>query len=338
MSTPLRTAAAPTCRRCGTAGDVWHAGLTDRILAAPGTWSVRWCAGCRLTWLDPQPHVDDLGRLYEGSYMTHAASRADAAVDRVTAWFLARAYGYGGHGDGQSWLRTLGPLDDLLGGRVCWLPAHAGGTVLDVGCGSGAFLARMRALGWRVAGVEPDPAAAAAASDVHGVEVMPDVTHFAGRAFEAITLHHVVEHLPDPDASVGALAARLAPGGRLVIVTPNIDSLGRRRFGRHWVHWDPPRHLRMFSRPGLEAVATGAGLAIERSWTTGRYARFVGAASPAIRATGRVPDSAVPVGQRLTAAAFQAVEQLLGLVAADVGEELVVVARRRSGAISDGGL
>lgn len=327
MTTSVRTTPAAACPRCGGAGHVLHDALVDRILAAPGTWSVRRCDPCGLAWLDPQPHPDDLGRLYEGSYMTHAASAADAVVAGLEARYLQSAYGYGG-GGGAEWLRALRPLDDLLGGRACWLPAMRGGTVLDVGCGSGAFLARMRHLGWQVAGVEPDPAAAAAARDIHGIDVEGDVARFAGRTFHAITMHHVIEHLPTPEATVASLAALLAPGGRLVVVTPNIDSAGRRRFGAHWVHWDPPRHLRLFSLRALMDVATGAGLVVERGWTSGRYARFVWTASTGIRATGRVGDGAIPAGRRLASFAFQAAEQLRGLVQADAGEELVVIARR----------
>lgn len=325
-----RTSPAPACGRCGVPGQLVHGGLEDRILSAPGTWTTRECEACGHAWLDPQPHPDDLGQLYQGSYMTHAAAASDAALGRIEARYLAAAYGYDASAVARPrlWMRAVRPLDDLVGGRVCWLPLLRAGRVLDVGCGSGAFLARMRALGWDVAGVEPDPAAAAAAKRVHGVDVEGTVDGFAGRQFDAITMHHVIEHLPDPQADVTALAARLAPGGRLVIVTPNIRSAGRRLFGAHWVHWDPPRHLWMFSRPALNRVATSAGLVVERSWTTGRYARFVWTASARIRATGRATDEPRTLAQTAGAVAYQLMEQALGLMAGDLGEELVVVAKR----------
>ena len=327
----LRTSPAPVCGRCSAAGRLVHDGLEDRILSAPGAWSIRACDTCRLTWLDPQPHVDDLAALYQGSYMTHTASAADAVVGGLDARYLGAAYGYGaGAARAQMWLRAIRPLDDLLGGRVCWLPARASGALLDVGCGSGAFLARMRGLGWHVAGVEPDPAAAEAAKRVHGIDVETELSRFGDRRFDAITMHHVIEHLPDPHAEVARIARYLAPGGRLVIVTPNIRSAGGRLFGAHWVHWDPPRHLWMFSRPALDQVVTAAGLHVERSWTTGRYARFVWTAGSRIRATGRVGDGPRSLGQTAAAVTFQLVEQAVGLVAPDLGEELVVVATRRS--------
>jgi len=324
-----RTSPAPACGRCGVPGQLVHDGLEDRILSAPGAWSIRACDACGLTWLDPQPHVDDLAALYQGSYMTHAAAAADAVVNGLDARYLSAAYGYGaGAPRARSWLPAIRPLDDLLGGRVCWLPARASGALLDVGCGSGAFLARMRGLGWQVAGVEPDPAAADAAARVHGIAVETELARFGGRRFDAITMHHVIEHLPDPHAEVARIAEYLAPGGHLVIVTPNIRSAGRRLFGPHWVHWDPPRHLCMFSRPALNRVATSAGLVVERSWTTGRYARFVWTASARIRATGRATDEPRTLAQTAGAVAYQLMEQALGLMAGDLGEELVVVAKR----------
>ena len=94
-----------------------HSGLVDRILAAPGTWTVRACDRCRLTWLDPQPHPDDIGRLYEGAYMTHAASAADAQVSGLTRRYLATHYGYADAGG--AWLPAIRAVDDQLGGRVC---------------------------------------------------------------------------------------------------------------------------------------------------------------------------------------------------------------------------
>lgn len=329
---PLRTTPAPVCARCGSAGRLAHTCVEDRILSAPGQWTIRACDCCALTWLDPQPHPDDLGLLYRGSYMTHAASVADTQVSGAEAWYLGAAYGYArpAPGSGGSWLRGVRPLDDVLGGHVCWLPATAGGTLLDVGCGSGAFLARMRGLGWQVAGVEPDPAAAAEAKRVHGIAVEPTLVGLGGRRFDAVTMHHVIEHLPDPHREVATIVSHLEPGGRLVIVTPNIQSAGRRRFGANWVHWDPPRHLWMFSLRALRDVVTSAGLDVERSWTTGRYARFVSTASGRIAAGGRVTDHARSLGETAGAVAFQLSEQALGLVSSELGEELVVVARRRA--------
>ena len=220
------------------------------------------------------------------------------------------------------------PLDDALGGTACWLPARPGGSLLDIGCGSGAFLARMRSLGWSVTGVEPDPAAADLARRTRGLEVAKELSELPGRRFDAITMHHVIEHLSDPRTVVADLTERLTPGGRLVVVTPNIRSLGRRLFQSHWVHWDPPRHLWIFSTRALATLMRATGLKIERQFTTARYARFVWTAGTRIRASGRVDQHDSSEVLKLAAMGFQVAEHIAGLVASEVGEELVVIAKR----------
>jgi 2-polyprenyl-3-methyl-5-hydroxy-6-metoxy-1,4-benzoquinol methylase len=302
--------------------------VSDRILHTPGVWTIRECPVCVRAWLDPRPVPDDIGLLYVGAYMTHAA--ADEGVrstaDRIRDGFLARAYGYGPPGSAAG--PSGGFRDRLFGGAVAWLPAVAGGRLLDMGCGSGAFLASMRARGWDTVGVEPDPAAREAARSRPGLAVFESVEALGDRQFDAIVLHHVIEHLPEPHRTLAMLSARLLPGGRLVMVTPNIRSLGRRVFGPAWVHWDPPRHLHLFSAPSLSAEVERAGLAVERAFTTGRYARFVGVEGLRIRGSGRVGTARAPLPTRLGGYAFQLGEHALELAAGGLGEELVVVARR----------
>jgi 2-polyprenyl-3-methyl-5-hydroxy-6-metoxy-1,4-benzoquinol methylase len=324
----IRTLAAPACSLCGSTGRILHGGLTDRILASPGVWSLRGCDACQVVWLDPRPVAADIGALYEGSYMTHDGAAAAPTIPAITRAFLRVAYGYGEAVASRPWLRRLPAIDDILGGAVAWLPAVANGRLLDFGCGSGEFLARMHSLGWRVTGVEPDPAAAALASAKPGLTVAPDLETLAGPDFDAVTMHHVIEHLPDPPRTLAVLSARLTRGGRLVVVTPNVDSMGRRRFGASWVHWDPPRHLQLYALSALVAEVERAGFVPERAWTTGRYARFVGTESPNIKRVGRVGSAAPRLRRRLSGIAFQLVEQALGPALPTLGEELVVVARK----------
>src|SRR5207245_1005319 len=124
------------------------------------------------------------------------------------------------------------------------LPSVNGGRLLDVGCGSGDYLVRMRALGWDVAGLEPDHAAASQARrrDL-AVEVgTAETADFPAESFDAITLSHVIEHLHDPHVALERCARWLKPHGVLWLATPDLDSAGQRRYGRDWLALDPPRH------------------------------------------------------------------------------------------------
>jgi SAM-dependent methyltransferase len=135
--------------------------------------------------------------------------------------------------------------------------------LLDIGCGNGDFLARMRALSWEVHGVEPDPAAAAAARAA-GLDVatgtLADVTWPDG-SFDAVTMSSVIEHLHDPGAALASAFRLLAPGGMLHLVTPNGDALGAERFGTHWRGLEAPRHLVLFNRRSLTKLLVACGFA-----------------------------------------------------------------------------
>ncbi len=101
------------------------------------------------------------------------------------------------------------------------------GTVLDVGCGAGQFLRMAIGGGWKAVGIDFDTAAVAEAARVAGAEVhvMDISTHVLDdRRFEGILLDNVIEHLPDLPRVVQRLSHLLAPGGRLVMITPKIES------------------------------------------------------------------------------------------------------------------
>ncbi|MGD0130090.1 MAG: hypothetical protein ABSF46_32635 [Terriglobia bacterium] len=69
----IRVQEATTCFLCGGVGTQLYGDLSDRLLDAPGSWNLRCCKVCEVTWLDPQPLPDDIGKLY-GNYYTHQPS------------------------------------------------------------------------------------------------------------------------------------------------------------------------------------------------------------------------------------------------------------------------
>jgi SAM-dependent methyltransferase len=77
--------------------------------------------------------------------------------------------------------------------------------------------------------------------------------------FDAVTLSHVIEHVPDPVGTLVECARLLKKGGKLVIATPNNASLGHRLFGRNWRGLEPPRHLHIFSPQSLRRTLGMAG-------------------------------------------------------------------------------
>jgi 2-polyprenyl-6-hydroxyphenyl methylase / 3-demethylubiquinone-9 3-methyltransferase len=123
-------------------------------------------------------------------------------------------------------------IDAHWGGDPRALKPLAGKSALDVGCGAGLMCEPLARLGARVTGVDAAPeniAAAAAHAKIQGLPidyVSADIAAFKGR-FDLITSMEVIEHVTDPAAFVSALAERLAPGGLMILSTPNRTPLAR---------------------------------------------------------------------------------------------------------------
>ena len=133
--------------------------------------------------------------------------------------------------------------------------------VLDLGCGRGEALAALAAAGHRARGVDTSAAMVARCREQDLDAVQGDLIEtLAGAqpgALGALVSFHVVEHLPPAEVDrLLALAWRaLRPGGRLILETPNPESLvaGASRF------WLDPTHRRPVHPQRLASAARAAG-------------------------------------------------------------------------------
>lgn len=130
--------------------------------------------------------------------------------------------------------------------------------VLDVGCGAGVHLRRLRRWGFRnLTGIDPflleelrEP----------GLQLLRlNLTDVSDR-FDLVMLHHVLEHLPDPLTALRQAAARMNPSGRLLVRLPLADTPLAREYDIDWHNLDAPRHLVIPSRAGLLRLFAEAGL------------------------------------------------------------------------------
>ena len=331
----------PACPACGTrARRVLHGGLTDRLFGAPGSWTLWRCGGCATAYLDPRPSADTVGLAYT-EYFWHQppeererppAGALESARRAMRNGYLGRS-GY----DLQPASAALGAIaaavPDVASALDRWV-RHLGRErpaprLLDVGCASGEFLLQMRALGWDVQGMDIDDAALEQARRAglrafHGTLDEPAGEPAEG-GFDAITLNHVLEHLPDPVPALRSARELLRPGGVLWVATPNLRSLAHRMFGRDWLSLDPPRHLVLLSAESLVAAFNAAGLTDIAQPRPARNLRSVVPPSAAL-ASGADPHAPPPAPWPL---------RLKGLLAEEVAlrcprlaEELVVMGRR----------
>lgn len=137
------------------------------------------------------------------------------------------------------------------------------GSLLDVGCASGAFLRLMRDSGWDVHGVEPSEAQFRRASKLLGenARIRQCVLQEARfpTDFDLVTLWDVLEHVTEPVEFMALAATHLKRGGLLILNVPRIDSFAAKVLGSRW----PvllAEHLCYFTIPSLHLCGEGAGL------------------------------------------------------------------------------
>jgi SAM-dependent methyltransferase len=260
----------PVCN-CTDRGQL-HAGLTDNVFfAAPGRWTLWQCSACGAAYLDPRPNEASIGRAYE-SYYTHQDSESPpgpaSLVQRIRA---ALGNGYRNARYGTQLYPALG-VGDVMARLVPWfrapndqhfrwLPrAPTSRNVLDVGCGSGAWLEIARGAGWTIFGVEPDPVSREIA-ETKGIKVWPSIDEARQELppVDYISLSHVIEHVHDPLALLQSCYDLLKPGAEIYIDTPNIDALGHRFYGKNWRGLETPRHLVLFDRNSLKRALEMTG-------------------------------------------------------------------------------
>lgn len=218
--------------------------LRDNRMGLPHVVHVGWCRVCGLgVTLDPSPRAE-LAALYESRYVEEGERR----VPRTGA--LARV-----------WHAVNGslPLTDLV--RV--------GPVLDVGCNTGEALVALRARGFEVVGLEPNPGAASVARG-YRLEIVDDPIEDAELPrghFGTVLLSQVLEHVEDPHAVLRRVREAVGRDGTVYVVVPNAASIWRRIFGRHWVHWHVPFHLYHFTDRALAKLCGQCGFELQQART-----------------------------------------------------------------------
>ena len=142
----------------------------------------------------------------------------------------------------------------------------AGVRVLDVGCGFGQALGYHRARGCDAHGTEMDLNAQTVAT-THGLNIRPGALRaedWEEHSFDYVTLDQVIEHLYDPAIMLRDIRRLLKPNGRLIFTTPNGRGLGASVFGRRWIHWHAPYHVRLYTRKSLNLILDKAGFTLKK--------------------------------------------------------------------------
>lgn len=206
------------------------------------------CKSCGFIFLAPLPN--DLGRFYPTEYYDVPKNKVELA---------ARA-------------------EELQLSKLDVLQRFATkGSLLEIGPAYGLFAFLAKRAGFDVTGIEMDSRCCDFLRTMVGINVVEGSDTLSLLAtlpkFDVIVLWQVIEHLPDPWAVLKAAALHLAPGGVLIVDTPNPAAFQYRVFGARWTHVDAPRHVALIPAPLLVEFADKQGLKLIDLSSTGAIAR-----------------------------------------------------------------
>jgi SAM-dependent methyltransferase len=157
------------------------------------------------------------------------------------------------------------------------MPFIEGGTLLDVGCGSGGALSTMRNKGWKVTGIDFDGDAIAVAKkkglDARQGDIFSQA--FPDETFDAILMSHVIEHVPNPIDVFRECRRILKKNGIIVALTPNAGSLGHNRYARNWRGLETPHHLQLFNPHSLRILAQKSGFKKSTSFSSAQGTQYI---------------------------------------------------------------
>jgi SAM-dependent methyltransferase len=211
----------------------------------PDTFLAVCCRRCGLVYLNPRPSFQDLSRIYPSDYHAYNFSEEQFGfVYQVRQKLEAR--------------RLLSCCKGL--------PHDA--RIIDVGCGDGFHLSLLRQFGqptWQLEGIDPNDLAVFAA-ERKGLTIHPGTIQSLNLPKASYDLAFVIatlEHVDDPVQVLEGVRSLLRPGGRVVIVTDNTDTLDFRLFQhRYWGGYHFPRHWNLFNPKNLRRLALKVDLEV----------------------------------------------------------------------------
>ncbi len=191
----------------------------------------------------PQPSLENLGKYYESEdYISHTDNKR--SIFEKLYHFIKSI----------SLKNKLNLINSLQTNK---------GRLLDIGAGTGDFLAVAKNDGWEIIGVEPSEKAKQIAIK-KGVAFVEQTTELESNSFDSITMWHVLEHVPDLDQQVKELKRLLKPNGILVIAVPNFKSFDAKHYGKFWAAYDVPIHFWHFSKTAIKMLFENENIKLEK--------------------------------------------------------------------------
>lgn len=232
------------------------------------------CTNCSFTFTNPRPKADELHQYYQSQdYISHS-NKSNSPVNFI--YKIARNF-------------TLKKKVALINSL------NAKGRMLDIGCGTGHFIAACQHDGWSINGVEPDENARKIARDKTSIHISNDLKNVEGTDFDIITLWHVLEHVPNLNDFMHLLVSKLKTTGKLIVAVPNYKSHDAQYYQQYWAAYDVPRHLYHFDQDSMGKLANQYKLKIDKILPMSLDAYYVSLLSEGYKGSGLLKFIKAPI-------------------------------------------
>jgi 2-polyprenyl-3-methyl-5-hydroxy-6-metoxy-1,4-benzoquinol methylase len=144
-------------------------------------------------------------------------------------------------------------------------PHVSSGELLDIGCNQGYLLEVAQKRGFVTTGIDPSPAATRFARERLNLNVVQGhfpVKELEHKAFDLITINHVLEHVPEPINFLAQVKKQLKPGGVVVIASPALSGIVPNLIGWRWVGFQPTQHIWQLAPQNVAQMCERAGLQV----------------------------------------------------------------------------
>lgn len=254
------------CEVCGSQHHEFLFEGRDRIFGIPGIFKIVKCPECGLLFINPQPEPEELEKYYPKDY-----HESQSVHFREYSWLrrkvLEAYWGYP-HGLNSSKGQKLFQQWFFLPFR--WRYCNSihfieKGRLLDIGCGNGTELYKLKKMGWETYGVEVNKAASERARS-EGLSVFTGdlfEANFPDHYFDVVRISFVLEHLTNPRQTLAEIKRILRLQGRIYISIHHTRSLNYWLFGDKWFSLDIPRHLFSFSIVTIKRLTSSLGLKVK---------------------------------------------------------------------------
>jgi len=261
------------CPYCSFKGIQLILKAPDRLTEVPGVFYLSKCKRCGLIFQNPRVKKEFIRFFYRDSLGYYNPPVSENDWSKRKKWIkrfknylrnqtLINHFNYTNLGNRNFILKLITiPFKRIL--KIQLAPQYVkGGRLLEIGCSYGGRLENLRAIGWKVEGIEMDERSSKYAREIKKLKVENneiEEADFPFKTFDVVVMSMVLEHLYNPFEILKRITKWLKPKGQLIFSIPYIEGFEGEVFREYYYSLHLPHHLIFFNKRIIKEYLTSLG-------------------------------------------------------------------------------